>query len=138
MRRKMFTKDDVRAIMREFDVETGNDTSAIRVRIVTEVEGQPDVVAYYACNSITHAPIEFVFTRAMLRCSYEFMWDTIAHEYAHYVTNTVQHHINMDDLHDEVFIDNVYALGSANVSAHIDPIMHEEYMTARNKYRRNK
>ena len=138
MRRKMFTKEDVVRILREFDSMTGNDTNKIRVRIVTEVEGQPDVVAYYACNRITGAPIEFVFTRAMLRCSHEFVWDTIAHEYGHYMTNTVQHHINEADTHDEVFMDNVYALGSANVSAHIDAIMHAEYMAARAKYRRNK
>ena len=131
MRRKMFTKDDVRAIMREFDAETGNDTSAIRVRVEKEIEG--GAIACYRCNRLNGAPIEFVFSKAVCKCSEEFVRDIVAHEYAHYMTNTVMGHINEADLHDEVFIDNVYALGSVNVEAHMADDMMAEYIACNRK-----
>lgn len=133
MRKRTFKLEDVRAIMREFDAETGNDTSAIRVRIAKDVDGDASVLACYRCNRLNGAPIEFVFTRGVMRCSEEFVRDIVAHEYAHYMTNTVMGHINEADLHDEVFVDNVYALGSVNVEAHMADDMVAEYIACNRK-----
>ena len=125
MRRKMFTKADITRMLREFDAMTGCDTSNIRVRVEKEIDG--GAIACYRCNRLNGAPIEFAFSKAVCKCSEEFVRDIVAHEYAHYMTNTVMGHINEADLHDEVFIDNVYALGSVNVEAELSDEMAAEF-----------
>ena len=125
MRRKMFKKADIVCMLREFDAMTGCDTSKIRVRVEKEIDG--GAIACYRCNRLNGAPIEFIFSKAVCKCSEEFLRDIVAHEYGHYVTNTVMGHINEADLHDEVFIDNVYALGSVNVEAELSDEMAAEF-----------
>ena len=125
MRRKMFKKEDIVRMLREFDTMTGNDTSKIRVRVEKEIDG--GAIACYRCNRLNGAPIEFVFTKAVCKCSEEFVRDIVAHEYGHYVRNTVMGNINENDLHDEGFINAVYALGSVNVEAELSNEMAAEF-----------
>ena len=125
MRRKMFTKEDIKFMLREFDTVMGCDTSKIRVRVVKEIED--GAIACYRCNRLNGAPIEFVFTKAVCKCSEEFVRDIVAHEYGHYVRNTVRGNINENDLHDEGFIDVVYQLGSVNVEAELSDEMAAEF-----------
>ena len=50
MRRKVFKKEDITCMLREFDGVTGYDTSNINVRVEKEIDG--GVIACYRCNRL--------------------------------------------------------------------------------------
>lgn len=124
-----FNVSDVRKLMDGFDAQLGVDSSMIPIVSVKRAVDSDTALASYVYQTYTFEAIRFEFTEKCLNVSEDFLFEIVAHEYAHWVRNTERYQGNYS--HDEVFAEIVAELGGTCGGAHVPAWLMDEMITSK-------
>ena len=84
----MATVHDVKEMMRKLDKITGMNGASIPVKTSNTTRTLASFVFYNCGKVVGIQPVRFEFSKVILSCNEETLWEIVKHEYSHYVANT--------------------------------------------------